>query len=89
MPKGLRLGLTIAALLPLAGCAGFPTFVLNTFDPFHTPHKVKGDAENLKLAYGEQVPGAGLTPEAGQPWPTSYPMDPTLMDVSKQDKGIR
>ncbi len=81
--------LVIALLVPLAGCAGFGDFAFHTADPFHTPHKVAKQSDNIVLAYGKTTPPAALAPEAGQPWPTSYPMDPTIVEIEKQDKAVQ
>jgi len=44
--------------------------------------------ENVALAHGKQAPTANLTPQPGQPWPTSYPMDPTIMSIESGGNAV-
>ena len=89
MQHRLRPLLIIALLAPLGGCAGFGDYMAYTADPFHRPHQVTVTAENGARAYGKNASSADLAPEAGQPWPTSYPVDPTIMEIAKQDKAVQ
>jgi hypothetical protein len=57
-------------------------------DPFHAPHRVKSDSANVALAHGKSPASANLAPEPGQPWPTSYPVDPTIMDIERSGSGV-
>jgi len=89
MQRRLRPFLMIASLAPLAGCAGFGDFAVHTADPLHRPYKVAETSENITLAYGKAAPAVKLSPEADQPWPTSYPEDPTIVEIEKSDKGVQ
>jgi hypothetical protein len=79
----------IGLLGPLAGCSGFGGFVAHTADPFSRPYVVAGNStENVAQAHGKVAPTSALLPKAGQPWPTSYPMDPTIMSIEASGSGV-
>jgi len=87
--KPLAVPFLVVLAPPLVGCAGFGNFNAHTFDPLHRPYVVASNAtENVALAHGKQVQSAELLPKAGQPWPTAYPMDPTIMDIERAGTGV-
>jgi hypothetical protein len=88
MQRRLNLIFLLTLLVPLAGCAGFGSFVGDTANPFRAPHRVKNDSENALLAHGKSVPVATLSPAPGQPWPTSYPTDPTIMSIERSGSAV-
>ena len=88
MSPQLRPLLILALLAPLAGCSGVGGFAWHTFYPFHTAHRVKDEATNVARAHGKSPASAKLTPQPGQPWPTSYPVDPTIMDIERSGNGV-
>lgn len=83
-----RASVLLLAAGGLAGCTGFGGFVAHTFDPFHRPYRVASNStENVALSHGLQAAGADMRPTPGQPWPTSYPMDPTIISIEKSGVG--
>jgi len=88
-PRLLPIAGSVMLLCPLAGCAGFGDFTAHTFNPFSRPYVVASNTtENVALSHGKEAPEAALVPKPGQPWPTAYPMDPTIMSIESGGQAV-